>query len=60
LNTPNQKLEHMEQETSAKHKIEEQDYTKVPKGKFKSVKDIGFVEETNSRYRRTMEVRIFL
>lgn len=33
------------------------DTKSIPKKPFKSVKDIGFVEEMNIRYRRTMEVK---
>jgi protein phosphatase PTC1 len=33
----------------------EVDYTKVPPKPLKSIKDIGFCEEMNGRYRRTME-----
>ena len=35
------------------------DYTVIPKKPLLAVKDIGFVEEMNQKYRRTMEVRIY-
>lgn len=33
------------------------DFTQVPKGTLTSIKDIGFVEDKNSKHRKTMEVR---
>lgn len=32
-----------------------QDYTVLPKGPLKSIKDIGFVEDRNGKHRKTME-----
>jgi serine/threonine protein phosphatase PrpC len=31
------------------------DYTSIPKGEMKSIRDIGFVEDQNARFRRSME-----
>jgi len=33
------------------------DYTVIPKKPLQAIKDVGFVEEMNQKYRRTMEVR---
>ncbi len=35
---------------------EQADYTQIPQKPYSSIKDIGFVEEMNGRYRKTMEV----
>jgi hypothetical protein len=48
-------MDNNQEEQQVAQPTNETDYTKVPAKPLKSIRDIGFCEEMNGRYRRSME-----